>query len=205
MTSASGPSTVPAGVDDLIARIRAVYLGCRCDLLESCLRAWPDHGPDRIVDARPLPVLRWLDTLELDVPESCARVITALRATAARLAWRQTYTVEAVGAEFLDHYAYTELIGERGPVSSRNLACGLLLLGPGTRYPRHRHDAAELYVPLSGTASWQQGDGVWRERQPGTLIHHASNEPHAMRVGAVPLLAAYLWYGGDVSQPSTLS
>ncbi len=156
------------------------------------------------MDARPLPVLRWLNAPGTELPADCARVVAALRAAAAALVWRQTYTAEEVGTEFLDNYAWTELIGERGPVYSSTLACGLLLLGPDTVYPPHRHVAEEMYVPVSGTAAWQQGDGVWRTRTPGTLIHHASNERHAMRVGAEPLLAVFLWHGGHLAEQATL-
>ena len=74
------------------------------------------------------------------------------------------------------------------------------MLGPATHYPRHRHEAEEIYLPLSGTAAWQQGDARWRDRPPGTLIHHAGNEPHAMRTGAGPLLALYLWRSANLAQ-----
>jgi hypothetical protein len=190
-------------VDELIAATCSLYAGFHLDRLAPSL-AWPAHASDRIVDPRPLPVVRWLSGLGTELPEDCARVVAALRKAAAVLAWRQTYTAQDVGTEFLDNYAWTELIGERGPVSSSTLACGLLLLGPGTVYPRHRHGAEEIYVAVSGTASWQQGDGVWRPRPPGTLIHHACDEPHAMSVGAEPLLAAYLWSGGRLAEKATL-
>jgi hypothetical protein len=57
---------------------------------------------------------------------------------------------------------------------------------------------------LSGTAEWQQGDAGWQERTPGTVIHHASEEPHAMRSGAQPLLALYLWRSNDLNQKARL-
>jgi len=57
---------------------------------------------------------------------------------------------------------------------------------------------------LAGTASWQQGDGRWRERLPRTVIHHASHEPHAMRTGARALLALYLWRSANLHQKSQL-
>jgi hypothetical protein len=61
-----------------------------------------------------------------------------------------------------------------------------------------------MYLPLSGTAAWQQGDAVWRDRAPGTLIHHAGDEPHAMRTGASPLLALYLWRSDNLAQKARL-
>ncbi len=87
---------------------------------------------------------------------------------------------------------------------SKTLACGFLLLGPRTFYPRHRHEAEEIYLPLSGTAEWQQGDAIWREHPPGTIIHHSSEEPHAMRTHAQPLLALYLWRSANLKQKARL-
>ena len=78
------------------------------------------------------------------------------------------------------------------------------MLGPATLYPHHRHEAEEIYVPLSGTAAWQRGDAIWREHPPGTLIHHLSEEPHAMRTGEEPLLALYLWRSSDLAQKARL-
>ena len=76
--------------------------------------------------------------------------------------------------------------------------------GPPTLLSSHRHEAEEIYVPLSGTADWQQGDAVWREYAPGTLVHHLSEEPHAMRTGKEPLLALYLWRSANLSQRARL-
>jgi hypothetical protein len=91
-----------------------------------------------------------------------------------------------------------------GPRYSDRLASGFLLLGPDTLYPRHRHAAEEIYLPLVGAAEWQQGDTVWRRHPAGTVIHHRSEEPHAMRTGAEPLLALYLWRG-NLEQKSRLA
>ena len=131
-------------------------------------------------------------------------LIAAVCQAAASMAWRQTYTVRDLGGAFLDNYGWSEIFGTSGPLASERLACGFLILGPATHYPRHRHEAEEIYLPLSGIAAWQQGDAVWRDRQPGTLIHHAGEEPHSMRTGAGPLLALYLWRSGDLAQKARL-
>lgn len=107
------------------------------------------------------------------------------------LQWRQNPNY--AGAEFLDGYAYCELIGLRGHLHHSGVALGLLLLGPHITYPEHVHEAAEIYAVVAGQAEWLQGDRMWRGRAPGELIHHASMEPHAMRTSDQPLLAAYLW------------
>jgi mannose-6-phosphate isomerase-like protein (cupin superfamily) len=94
------------------------------------------------------------------------------------------------------------VIGLRGPVASERLAVGFLLLGPETEYPAHHHAAEEIYVQLSGLALWRRSEEDWRLRTPGTPIHYASGQSHAMRTRQTPLLALYLWRGGDLAEKS---
>jgi hypothetical protein len=140
-------------------------------------------------------VLRRLPDIAADTAAFAPELVAAICRAAPSLAWRQTYTARDLDAAFLDSYGWSEILGGSGPLASERIACGFLILGPATLYPRHRHEAEEIYLPLSGTAAWQQGDAVWREHAPGTLIHHAGNEPHSMRTGTGPLLALYLWRG----------
>jgi quercetin dioxygenase-like cupin family protein len=81
----------------------------------------------------------------------------------------------------------------------------VLVLGPRVHYPAHHHAALELYVPLSGTARWQQGGGPYALRAPGSAIEHASNEPHAMRTDDEPLLALYCWRGAGIGDSASLN
>ena len=199
--------------------------------LDPFLGDWPHAAAARAIIASTLPVLRWLPAivaLNLESGASTARpgasmtvggasttvgasttmlaaaLVERLAETATSFAWHQTYTNRDLDDEFLNNYGWSELIGLCGPLCSERLAGGFLMLGPHTLYPRHRHEAEEIYVPLAGAAAWQQGDGIWREKTPGGLIHHASREPHAMRTAAEPLLALYLWRGTGLSQPSRL-
>ena len=48
------------------------------------------------------------------------------------------------------------------------------------------------------------GDGAFRRRAAGEVIHHASNVSHAMRTGDEPLLAFYLWRGGPLARARRL-
>jgi len=60
------------------------------------------------------------------------------------------------------------------------------------------------WAELFGAADWRQGDAIWRKHPPGTLIHHCSEEIHAMRTADEPLLALYLWQSGRLSQKARL-
>ena len=118
------------------------------------------------------------------------------------LTWGQTYSAEDFGAGFLEKYGWTEFIGLRGPFASDRMACGVLFLGPRIEYPRHSHEAEEIYVPLTGPTFWMRGNDDWTLRPPCRPIYHAPRVPHAMRTESTPLLALYLWRGGDLTQKS---
>lgn len=168
------------------------------------LADWPHTCRLRSIPPSALPVLRWLLSIAGDTTAFGGDLVTALCRAAPSLAWHQTYSAEDLDPAFLSNYGWSEILGGNGPLESERMACGFLILGPSTHYPRHRHEAEEMYLPLSGTAAWQQGDGVWRERTPGTSIHHAADEPHAMRTGHSPLLALYLWRGANIAQKARL-
>jgi hypothetical protein len=190
--------------EHIAAQIKRLLLSLREPRLAPFLSDWPPAMAGRTVTPCTLPVLRWLPGLAEDPRVFGSDLVAAVCHAAASLAWRQTYTVRDLDATFLDNYGWSEILGGAGPLASERIACGFLLLGPSTHYPRHRHEAQEIYLPLRGTAAWQQGDAVWREREPGTVIHHAKDEPHAMRTGADPLLALYLWRSSDLAQKARL-
>jgi len=189
---------------DIAARIKQLLESLREPALGPFLADWPRTARHRSVVASHLPVLRCLPQIARDRGAFGIDLVAAVCRAAPSLAWRQTYTANELDAAFLDNYGWCEILGATGPLSSEQIACGFLILGPSTHYPRHRHEAEELYLPLSGSAAWQQGDAVWRERSPGTPIHHAGDEPHAMRTGAGPLLALYLWRSADLAQKARL-
>jgi hypothetical protein len=172
--------------------------------LATFLDDWPSSSQQRGVEPKSLPVLRWLPQARETAPLFSAPFINAVAAAAPKLEWRRSYSIAEVGAAFLENYGWTELMGREGPTRSEHLACGVLLLGPHVTYPPHWHEAEEIYVPLAGTAFWKCGGEGWRERQPGTVIHHARYESHAMRTGASALIALYLWRSSDLNPKSRL-
>jgi len=186
--------------EDLVAQTWRLLATLAAPALAPFLADWPQTSERRAVVSSVLPVLRWLPELVRDAPSFSTALVGALHQAAPSLAWRQTYTVNEVSAKFLENYGWSEIAGESGPLPSKGIACGYLVLGPDSLYPRHRHEAEEIYLPLAGTAAWQQGDGLWRDRSLGTLIHHASDEPHAMRTKEHPLLALYIWRSAHLSQ-----
>jgi Dimethlysulfonioproprionate lyase len=185
-------------------RIKELLQSLQEPALVPFLGDWPRTYQRRPVAASHLPVLRWLPQIAGDAAAFATDLVAAVCHAARSLAWRQTYSAKDLDAAFLDNYGWTEILGGSGPLTGERIACGFLILGPSTHYPRHRHEAEEMYLPLSGMAAWQQGVAAWRDLPPGTPIHHASEEPHAMRTGASPLLALYLWRGANLAQKARL-
>ncbi|MBD1206276.1 MAG: cupin domain-containing protein [Rhodobacteraceae bacterium] len=168
------------------------------------LEGWPELRVTRNVAPASLPVCAVLGAAAEGAPAPCAALVAGLRDGASALRWGQTYGAADFGADFLQSYGWTELIGLRGPIASDFVAVGVLLLGPGVVYPPHAHEAAEVYLPLSGKAEWMRGDAPYAPVAPGQAIHHPSWLPHAMRTGAEPLVAAYVWRGGNLAAKSRI-
>jgi mannose-6-phosphate isomerase-like protein (cupin superfamily) len=194
-----------AGAADVVAAARRLLAGLKSPLLADFLTHWP-WGPSRSALEAPasLPGLRHLPAAAHRAPAFSAPFAGALASAAHALVWRRSYTPAQVGAQFWDNYGWTELVGLNGPVHCERLACGIMLLGPRVTYPLHHHEAEEMYVPLSGTADWKLGSHPWEAQAPGSVIHHPSNESHAMRTGEAALLALYLWRSDNLAQKSQL-
>jgi len=149
-------------------------------------------------EPRRLPALGFLgDAVAEAVAGPEGAVAAAFATLEPHLAWVQNpnYSDALMGAGYMDDYAYCCIAGPEGPLLAGDLLLTVLLLGPGRLYPPHAHPAAEVYLPLAGTAAWWQEGEDWREKPPGTPIYHPSGRAHATRVGRTPLLALVAWTG----------
>jgi quercetin dioxygenase-like cupin family protein len=158
--------------------------------------------PDRDVSLARVPVCRFWDAaLDAGARSAASPLTSALRALGPSLSWTQNpnYRRQPPGPAFLENYGYAVIAGPAdgppGLALDPRLAVGVLLLGPGTLYPRHEHPAVEIYYTLTSEGEWWKGAGPWRREPTATAIYHAPNVPHATWAGSSPLLAVYLWRG----------
>jgi hypothetical protein len=194
-----------AEVVALISAIRKFFEDLDNTHINSFLADWPPAKcRTRSVAPLVLPVLSWMPEAVAAAHQQAAFLVKMLASMANQIAWGQTYSTENFGFGFLKKYGWTELIGLRGPIASERMACGFLFLGPEIEYPRHSHEAEEVYVPLTEPMYWMRGNEDWELRAPCRPIFHASRMPHAMRTESVPLLALYLWHGGNLVEKSSL-
>lgn len=196
MTSGTAPEA-------LIDALRKVFDSSHHAVIDRMIRDWPtggsvsDHaGPNDV-----LPVVDYLPQTIDNTATQTAILARMLCGCRNELTWQQTYTAEDLGQTFLDRYGWTMLVGPGATLESTNLLSGFLLLGPGVEYPVHTHSAEEIYLVVSGTASWTIGGSDWQVINPGSIIHNPPWQPHGIRTAAEqPLLLAYLWSASGVEK-----
>jgi len=190
---------------DLLAAFRAYLRSIDHASVRDFLDGIDRRMPERRLASSGLTCLRYLDRAAEIAAEAERPLVGLLADGRDRLRWGQTYTAADLGERFIDNYGWVELFGTRGHFENDEMAAGFLILGPGVVYPDHHHVAEELYVPLTGGTEWRKGEGAFAARPAGEAIHHPSNLSHAMRTGAEPLVALYLWRGGPLAQKSTVT
>jgi mannose-6-phosphate isomerase-like protein (cupin superfamily) len=197
VTSISSPAALLAAAYDYLTSFDS-------RLVEEFASAVDWRADERRLDANDLACLTHLDRAAGIAPLAERWLVELLARHRRDLRWGQTYTAADFGQNFIDNYGWMELVGTRGYFASDKVAAGFLILGPDIVYPDHHHIAEELYVPLTGGTKWRKGEGGFTIRAAGEIIHHPSNISHAMRTGAEPLVAFYLWRGGPLAQKSTI-
>jgi quercetin dioxygenase-like cupin family protein len=120
------------------------------------------------------------------------------------LRWEQSYQKQdgLVPDAMLDGYAFAELIGTLGPFVSNHIRVGVAIWGPDIVYPRHHHQAEEIYLLLAGSAEFRVGDQAETTRVAGDVVYVESNSRHGFRISGQALVVIYLWRAGDLRQTS---
>ena len=160
--------------------------------------------PDRLLTPKNLPVQSYLPQMAKQAPGENRPFIDQLIRMQSDLHFNQTYSSEDFGEAFLQQYGWIKFLGPDAYWHSDLLSSGLVLFGDNVTYPEHWHEAEELYFPLSGTAEWYHEEKGWQKISPCPLIHHTSNIKHSMRTSGEPLLAIYIWRGGNLVQKSNI-
>jgi len=149
------------------------------------------------VSAQQQPVCRFLDALlsPSHLP-MFSGLIKSIRELSPYLYWKTNENYRNIFPDhFFDNESFTEIIGPGGLLYSQNMRAGLLLLGEEVDYPSHNHEATEWYNVINGSVLWQQGNGNYQLRCPGSAIFHSEWETHAIRCEGQALLALWSWSG----------
>jgi len=156
-----------------------------------------------IIDAKPGIFLRSATTkpvtahlgraLDLGAQGPMHGMARALSRVHHELVWEYGY--EKVPKALSRKYAYSEILGPRGPVRAEQLILGFVLFAPNTIYPQHSHkEIEESYISISG--AWSENDVA--VHAPGSLILNRSEQEHRITTGdRDPCLLAYAWTGSE--------
>jgi hypothetical protein len=120
----------------------------------------------------------------------------AISAASPHLHWitYDLYDRREIGEAFAASHAFCSIMGEAGPLRTRDFDFGLFLIAPHVLYRDRCHAAPELYAPLTGPHGW-------RFRPDAPLVIKPAHEPvwnepfrpHLTKVGPVPFLSLYCW------------
>lgn len=139
----------------------------------------------------------WMPTALGDLSRTHPNLATAISAAQPHLRWITFggYPAEEVGSEFLASHAFASIFGEPpAAIRAVDWDMGLFLIAPHVLYRDHRHQAPELYVPLTGPHGWRFGADK-------PLVIKAAHDPvwndpfvsHLTKVGPAPFLSLYVW------------
>lgn len=118
------------------------------------------------------------------------------------LRWQQSYSADQVGQAYLERYGWFNLISPDGPFVSTELRVSIGFWGQGLYYPEHWHEPEEKYCVLAGGAEFMAKGRSPRLVKAGGIVHHESNQPHAMDMKDSALLALAIWRGGALTRVS---
>ena len=122
-----------------------------------------------------------------------------------RLRWEQSYRKQdgLVPDAMLEGYAFAEIIGKQGPFVSDRIRAGIGIYGPDIAYPKHQHQAEEIYIVLAGGAEFKIGEADEARYETGDVVSVESNTWHGFRTCDQTLVIYYLWQAGDLRQISS--
>lgn len=178
----------------------AVKAHCR-DLAKKMKRVGSSpKNPDNVSNS--VPACRHLGACydNFGVPKD-ARLVELIRSVDHEIAWTDGYSEQTSDSQFLDNFAFSEIVGRSGIFYNEEVSIGFLLMGPNLYYPWHYHPAVELYYTLNGPTDWGIDGGELLAKEAGSLILHPTMVTHATRTSDKPLLAPWFWTGDTLTPP----
>ena len=151
--------------------------------------------PAHVSEPLRLPGRRHL-AAALDMARSgpMARLADAFAAIEPWLRWIQTEHYRgSLGDEYMDNYCYTNILGFDALIPHDRVVAAFFIIGPGRHYPRHHHEAEEIYFPFGGDTLWGQNDEEPRPRRAGEPVHNTPWLPHEMITRTTVLFTFCIW------------
>lgn len=118
---------------------------------------------------------------------------TAISDAAPAMRWRAIYQSETHDTSFMDKLGCFSIIGKGGPFASDTLRVFVVYMPAGLYYPWHIHPAEEIYLVISGSATFKRAGAEDERLSEGQTMFHESNQPHAIETTDSPMLSLVVW------------
>ncbi len=173
------------------------------DKFKPAIAEWGENWID--VGQAYLPAASLLDDAIASANPNTRNLLETFARHKDRLRWEQSYKKEdgVVPDAMLEGYGFAEVIGKRGPFVSKRIRAGIGVWGPHILYPRHQHQAEEIYIVVAGAAEFKIGAAEEARCCSGDVVYVESNTPHGFRTTDQSLVVYYLWQAGDLRQTSS--
>ncbi len=155
-------------------------------------RAQLPHPPPT---PRRLPVFRHLRAA-LDIAKAgpMGELAVAFEQFEPYMCWNQSEHYRTkLGDDYMANYGYANVLGYHALIPHDRVVVAFLLIGPHRHYPRHHHEAEEIYFSFGGDTLWGQADEKPHTHLAGTPIHNTPWLPHDMTVRQTPLFTFCFW------------
>jgi len=150
-------------------------------------------------ECKSLPVVSRLSISDMRPDEMTAPLVEAILAAKDILYWQQSYSVsDGFDDDYLNRYGWFNLISPDGVFVSDDLRVSVGYWGEGLYYKEHWHEPEEIYLVLSGAATFISQGRAPRACSVGDTVFHESNQPHAIDMTPGPLLAMSFWRGNSL-------
>ena len=115
--------------------------------------------------------------------------------------WRETYKNTDIGEDFMNRFGCYCLIGGNAPFSSDKMHAFIVYMPENMFYPWHNHPGEEMYLTLAGEAEFMKHNEENKFLQSGGVSEHNSNQPHALKTHAHPVMAYVIWRNNFETPP----
>jgi len=176
-------SVYPAGSEPMVRHLEKIQAGFKKVIDQ------PQLHPR---EPQQKPVIRHLpNALKMGMYYNESPIYHTIGLMAHHLTWEYGY--DQMAEDLAENYAYTEIIGPRGPVVCNQMIVGMVLLGPSCHYPSHRHpNVEESYICLGGHVAYN--DIMVLTTNSFILVQ--KNHPHWLATDEqIPSLLVYAWTG----------
>lgn len=190
---------------DILNRLNVGWDADLAPLRDFCPSALPAAETYAAVEPLSMPMLDHIGSARDQSSASLQPLVDAIIDGAPQLHWIRSYKPEqGVDADFMERYAYINLVSPGGPFKSEDTRITIAFWGAGLIYPEHWHEPEEMYAVIAGSARFRAAGRPARDVAVGDFVHHESNQLHATDMIPGPLLSVVAWKGGSLLTPPAM-